>query len=47
MNDFAQKKTSTFLRAHLECFVIIVELPGFEPGSKQGDHTLSTCLAPT
>ncbi len=24
-----------------------VELPGFEPGSKQGDHTLSTCLALT
>ena len=24
-----------------------VELPGFEPGSKQGSHTLSTCLAPT
>ena len=29
---------------NLESFV---ELPGFEPGSKQGNHTLSTCLAPT
>jgi hypothetical protein len=24
-----------------------VELPGVEPGSKQGDHMLSTCLVPT
>ena len=25
----------------------VVELPGFEPGSKQGNHELSTRLAPT
>lgn len=30
------------------CLLFVkVELPGFEPGSKQGSHTLSTCLAPT
>jgi hypothetical protein len=28
-------------------FYRLVELPGVEPGSKQGDHTLSTCLVQT
>ncbi len=26
-------------------FCLIVELPGIEPGSRQGDHMLSTCLS--
>lgn len=25
--------------------LMLVELAGFEPASKQGDHTLSTCLS--
>jgi hypothetical protein len=27
------------------CIYFLVELPGIEPGSRQGDHMLSTCLS--
>ena len=30
--------------AHIHLVIRLVELAGFEPASKQGDHTLSTCL---